>query len=194
MNRIVVIAATAADVSLLERGLEVTSQLVAVLDYERCDERLLADTFARVAPDAVVVACASPHEAFVDALFDAMGNSLLPVIVFAHDASPATIDMLVNAGVAAYEIDGLASERVSSIVAVAMARFKLMETMRTELNLAQQKLADRKDIERAKGILMRSRGLSEDDAYHTLRRMAMERNKRLADVARSIIEMSDLLE
>jgi two-component system, response regulator / RNA-binding antiterminator len=188
MNRIVMITDGQADAVHLQQGLPTTGyDIVARLHYRDCSRERLAEVFEQASADAVVVACESPSEAFLDALFEAMDDTLLPVVIFASDGTAATIELTVHAGVAAYEIDGLVPERVSSIVKVAIARFALMETLRTELLSAQRKLAERKDVERAKGILMRTRGLSEEEAYHTLRHMAMERNKRLGDLARAVI-------
>jgi hypothetical protein len=113
--------------------------------------------------------------------------------VFAGDASSQAIENGVRAGAAAYVVDGLEAARVPAILQVALARFDFISGLRTELGLAQQKLAERKFVERAKGLLMKARNLSEDEAYHTLRRMAMERNRRMGDVARSVIEMAELL-
>ena len=90
-------------------------------------------------------------------------------------------------------MDGLKAERVPAIVSVALARFGMLSELRSELATAQQKLAERKFVERAKGLLMKARNLSEDEAYHTLRRMAMERNRRMGEVAKSVIEMAELL-
>lgn len=192
MNRIVMITEARADAGRLRRGLPSAEyDIVARLDYRNCQRDRLSAVLKQTESDVIVVACESPTEDFLDALFEAMEDALLPVVIFAKDAATATIEMVVQTGVAAYEIDGLVSKRVSSIVKVAIARFALMETLRTGLNLAQRKLAERQDVERAKGILMRSRGLTEEQAYHTLRHMAMERNQRLGDMARSVIEKEE---
>jgi two-component system, response regulator / RNA-binding antiterminator len=117
----------------------------------------------------------------------------LPLVIFAADASEDAITRAVKAGAASYVVDGLEASRIPAIMQVALARFEFLAELRNELGQAQQKLAERKFVERAKGLLMKSRGLSEDEAYHTLRRMAMERNRRMGDVARSVIEMAELL-
>ena len=90
-------------------------------------------------------------------------------------------------------VDGLAPERVKFVVDVAMARFEATEGLRRELEEAKTTLADRKVIDRAKGILMKSRGFSEDEAYHALRKLAMTRKKRMGDAARMVIDMEDLI-
>lgn len=147
----------------------------------------------RSKPDVVVLESSSPNIDLLDRIIDAMGSLPRPLVIFADDASELAIARAVKAGAVSYVVDGLEAARVPAIVQVAIARFAFMADLKTELGLAQQKLAERKYVERAKGLLMKSRGLSEDEAYHTLRRMAMERNRRMGDVARSVIEMADLL-
>jgi response regulator NasT len=147
----------------------------------------------RLRPDCVVLETPSPGVDLLDRINDAMGALPLPLVIFSHDASEEAIARAVKAGAASYVVDGLDAARVPAIMQVALVRFAFLAGLRTELGQAQQKLAERKFVERAKGLLMKSRGLSEDEAYHTLRRMAMERNRRMGDVARSVIEMAELL-
>jgi response regulator NasT len=147
----------------------------------------------RSRPDAVVLQTRSPDVDLLDRTVDAMGTTAVPLIIFTEDSSERTISLAVRAGAAAYIVDGLQAARVPAILQVALVRFEVLAGLRTELSSAQQRLAERKFVERAKGLLMKARGLSEDEAYHTLRRMAMERNRRLGDVAKSVLEMADLL-
>jgi two-component system, response regulator / RNA-binding antiterminator len=153
----------------------------------------LPSVFERTKAQAVVLQTQSPKVDLLDRIIDAMGATPLPLVIFAADASEQTINQAVQAGAAAYVVDGLDASRVPAIFQVALARFEMLTGLRSELSIAQQKLAERKFVERAKGLLMKARGLSEDEAYHTLRRMAMERNRRMGDVARSVIEMAELL-
>ncbi|MBI3496773.1 MAG: ANTAR domain-containing protein, partial [Proteobacteria bacterium] len=99
----------------------------------------------------------------------------------------------LEAGVSAYVVDGLSVERVRPIVEVALARFEQWQALRRELDQAQTNLAERKLIERAKGIVMKQRRCTEDEAYALLRKLAMDRNQRLAQVAESVITMAELL-
>jgi len=116
-----------------------------------------------------------------------------PIVMFADDGGRAAIRAAVDAGVSAYVVGGLSAERIRPIVDVAMARFEQFQAMRQELDKAKTTLAERKQIERAKGIVMKSRGVSEDEAYGLLRKLAMERNQRLAQVAENVISMAELL-
>jgi response regulator NasT len=113
--------------------------------------------------------------------------------MFARDADAATIREVMRAGVSAYVVDGLDPARVKSIIDVACARFEEFQRLRAALAEANLKLAERKVVERAKGILMKARGVSEEDAYRALRRMAMDRNRRLVDVAQAVVDTAELL-
>ena len=103
------------------------------------------------------------------------------------------IESAIDAGVGAYVVDGLRKERVKSIVETTISRFRAFSRLRTELDETRQQLADRKLIDRAKGILMRERRVDEETAYQLMRRTAMSENLRLSEVARSIITAQGLL-
>jgi two-component system, response regulator / RNA-binding antiterminator len=185
-----VIAESAESAGILREGLRGGGHELAEI---ATPELVSASVLERVRPDAIVLLTSSPHVDTLDRILDAMSGAALPLVIFAHDSSGDAIARAVKAGAASYVVDGLEAARIPAIMQVALARFEFMSSLRTELTLAQQKLAERKYVERAKGLLMKSRGLSEDEAYHTLRRMAMERNRRMGDVARSVIEMAELL-
>jgi response regulator NasT len=99
----------------------------------------------------------------------------------------------VQAGVSAYVVDDINPRRVKPILEVAVARFKEFQALRNELEKTRNTLAERKVVDRAKGILMKKRGMDEETAYQALRKLAMDRNQRLADVARTVVEMAELL-
>ena len=116
-----------------------------------------------------------------------------PVVMFVDRSDPASITAAMEAGVAAYVIEGLQPGRVRAVIDVAVARFQAHQALRAELDEARSALTERKLVERAKGVLMQTRKMSEDEAYRTLRRLAMDQGKRLADVAESVIAMAKLL-
>jgi len=124
-------------------------------------------------------------------------SSPRPIVMFASDAGSAAIRDAMRAGVSAYIVDGLDGSRVNSIVQVACARFeeyqRELQRLKIELAEANLKLSERKQVERAKGLLMQSRGLSEDEAYHALRKLAMSKKLRLSDVAQQVIDTAELL-
>jgi len=113
--------------------------------------------------------------------------------MFTQDKDQTRMRAALQAGVSAYVVDGLAAERVQPIVNVALARFEQWQALRQELDQAQTGLAERKAIDRAKGILMTQRRCSEDEAYRLLRKTAMDRNARLGEVAENVIAMAKLL-
>lgn len=144
-------------------------------------------------PDIVIIDTASPSRDVLEHVVMVSRDQPRPIVMFSNDGGSDTIRDAVRAGVSAYVVDGLAPGRVKGIIDVAVARFEEYQRLASELAEANLKLSERRDVERAKGLLMKSRGFSEDEAYHALRRMAMSRKKRLGDVARTVIDMADFL-
>jgi response regulator NasT len=116
-----------------------------------------------------------------------------PIAMFVEKSDKATIEAAIDAGVSAYIVDGLKKERVKPILEMTVSRFRAFDRLRTELEETKSALADRKVIEKAKGILMKSRGLDEAAAYALLRKTAMGQGKRLADVAEGLVSTFELL-
>lgn len=188
--RVLVIAESSDGAEILRAGVQLGGhELTEVVPLDSA----LSPALARGKPDVLLLEARSPSIDLLDRVLDAMGNTAVPFAVVAREASSHAIENGVRAGAAAYVVGELEASRVPAILQVAVARFGYISGLRSELGLAQQKLAERKFVERAKGLLMKARNLSEDEAYHTLRRMAMERNRRMGEVARSVIEMAELL-
>jgi response regulator NasT len=116
-----------------------------------------------------------------------------PVVLFTDNGDRSLIRDAVRAGVSAYVVGGLSVERLRPVLDVAIARFEEHQALKRELHDARNSLAERKQIERAKGMVMKSRGVTEDEAYRLLRKLAMERNQKLAQVAESVIAAAELL-
>lgn len=154
----------------------------------------LADAVARLQPDVIVVDIDSPDRDTLDTMASLNRDNPRPIVMFAGENDEASIERALRAGVSAYVVDGLDPVRVKGIVDVAIARFREFQALRSELEKTRNELADRKLIDRAKGLLMQHRGYGERDAYHAMRRMAMDRSQRLVDVARNIISVFELLE
>jgi response regulator NasT len=170
----------------LERaGYEVVATLASPLELLRAVDA--------VQPDAIIIDTESPSRDVLEHVVMISRDQPRPIVMFASDDAPDTIREAVRAGVSAYIVDGLEVARVKSIVEVAVARFDEFQNLRAELAEANLKLSERKLVDRAKGILMKSRGMSEDEAYQALRRMAMDKGKRLGDIAQQLIDMADLL-
>ncbi|EGD10082.1 response regulator receiver and ANTAR domain protein [Xanthomonas vesicatoria ATCC 35937] len=144
-------------------------------------------------PDVVVIDVDSPSRDTLEQLSMLHAHAPRPVVMFSGDGDDALIHAAVGAGVTAYVVDGLSPARLAPIVQVALARFAHESSMRKRLDDVQQALHDRKQIDRAKGLLMEKRGLSEADAYAALRQQAMKQGVKLAEVARRIVAMAELL-
>jgi response regulator NasT len=144
-------------------------------------------------PDVIIIDRDSPDRDTLEHLCMITRDDPRPIVMFTQDKDQAMMREALKAGVSAYVVDGLSAERVRPIVDVALARFEQWQALRQELDQAQASLAERKVIERAKGILMKQRRCGEEEAYRLLRKTAMDRNQRLAEVAENVIAMADLL-
>lgn len=155
--------------------------------------RQLTETIKRETPDVVIVDTESPSRDTLEQLALMHAAAPRPVVMFSHDANQQLIRAAVGAGVTTYVVDGLAPDRVAPILEVALARFAEESRLRQRLAEVEQELANRKVIDRAKGLLMEKRGMSEAQAYEAMRTQAMKQSVKIAEVARRIIAMSDLL-
>jgi len=144
-------------------------------------------------PDIIIIDTDSPSRDVLEHVVMVSRDQPRPIVMFSSDGGTESIREAVKAGVSAYIVDGLEASRVQGIVEVAVARFDEYQRLVTELAEANLKLSERKLVDRAKGILMRSRGFSEDEAYHALRKLAMTRKKRMGDVAKMVIDMEDFI-
>lgn len=153
----------------------------------------LADQVDAIKPDAILIDTDAPSRDTLEHLAAMDQSTPRPVVVFARESDGETIRTAIRAGVSAYVVDGLAPARLKAIMDVAVVRFQEHQTLKTELAAATRKLSDRKLVEKAKGILMKARGLDEDAAYRALRKLAMDRCRPLAQVAGEVVDMARLL-
>jgi len=144
-------------------------------------------------PDVVVVAADSPDRDTLESLQDASVVNPRPVVMFVDRSEPGLAEAAVRAGVAAYIVDGLAPARVRDILEVAMSRFRLMHQLRQDLEKAKADLASRKTVERAKALLMKERGLEEEQAYKLLRKLSMDTGRPLGAVAADLLAFAGVL-
>ena len=144
-------------------------------------------------PDAVVLNLYSPNAAILAMLKQINQEYPLPVIMFAEDQQTETINKVIRSGVSAYIVDGLEPRRLKSIVEIAIARFHEQQALKDELQKTRNQLEDRKFIDQAKALLIKSKGYNEDQAYHALRKLAMDRKLSLGEMARNVVAMADLL-
>jgi response regulator NasT len=154
---------------------------------------LIHDCVMRLQPDVVIVDTESPSRDTLEHLATVSASHPRPVVVFSEDAAPAPMQQALRAGVSAYVIAGLQPQRLLPVLQVAIARFEQDRALHAQLQSAQAQLSERKGIERAKGILMRELGLSEEQAYAHLRKLAMDRGQRLSQVAERVVEARGLL-
>lgn len=154
----------------------------------------VAARIGELAPDVVIIDLENPNRDTLEHFFSLSRALQRPIAMFVDKADPGSIDAAVDAGVSAYVVDGMRKERVKPILDMAISRFRAFARLREELAAARSELEDRKTIDRAKSILMKQRGLSEDEAYALLRKTAMNQNRKIADIARSLVTAADLLE
>jgi len=171
--------------SLLEFGHDVVGEA-------RISDDLLKRVEATQA-DLLVIHSDSPGKVLLSRLHDLAACKPLPVVLFTAEDNPEVIHRAVRTGVSAYVIDGLERHRLGPIVDVAVARFHETDRLRRELQNTRTNLLERKTVERAKGILMKQRGFDEPQAYHALRKMAMDKNLRIGQVAENVITVAELL-
>lgn len=157
------------------------------------DARSLLARVGEIAPDVIIIASESPTRDTLEQLAFVTERRPRPIVLFTEDRANATIAAALRAGVSAYIVDGVDRDRLRPILDVAVARFEQERALRAELRDAQDRLAERKVIERAKGVLMRGKAIGEDEAFALMRKLAMDRNRRLADVAQQILDVTDLL-
>lgn len=156
------------------------------------DDRVLAAEVARHQPDVIVIDMEAPGRDTLEQMREIGRDQPKPIILFSDQRDPDYIRQAVQAGVSAYVVDGLSRERIMPIVEVAVARFREFQSLKRELEETRTQLADRKIIDKAKGLLMEKKHMSEDAAYQFLRKTAMSHNAKLADVARMLISLEDL--
>lgn len=153
----------------------------------------LARKIASHGPDVVLIDIDNPTRDMLEELTLASGPLERPVAMFVSGAAGGLARAAVEAGVSAYVVDGLRPERLQPVMDAAIARFQMMRQMRKELSETRRALEERKVIERAKGLLMKARGIDEDEAYAILRRAAMDQGRRVADVAEALVTAAGLL-
>lgn len=153
----------------------------------------LARSIAAHDPDVVLIDIDNPSRDTLEELTLASGPLDRPVAMFVSSQAGGLAKAAIEAGVSAYVVDGLAPGRIKPVIDTAIARFGMIRQMRTELAETRRALEERKVIDRAKGLLMKARGIDEDEAYALLRRTAMDQGRKVADVAEALVTAAALL-
>lgn len=174
---------------LLEQSLKQHGYQVVTLKLQALD---VLQVVQAIQPDAVILNLYRPDERILQMVLAINQQQPVPVIMFAEDQQTETINKVIKAGVSAYIVDGLEPKRIRTILDVAIARFNEQKALRDELQKTKNQLEERKLIDRAKAILIKSQHYSEDQAYHALRKLAMDRKIPLGEMARNVIAMADL--
>ena len=177
-------------VSVIEAGLREAGHdnLTVVHDVTGIARRI-----AEVEPDVIIISLENPNRDMLENMFQLSRAVKRPIAMFVDRSDQAEIEAAVEAGVSAYIVDGLKRERVKPILDMAISRFNAFSRMARELEQVRSELENRKLIDRAKGILMSMRGLSEADAYALLRKTAMNQNRKISEIAESLITAAGLL-
>lgn len=177
--------ARALRIGLLEAGYNIVAVFPADMH--------LPDRIAQLQPDMVIIDAESDARDVLEHVVMATHDAPRPIVLFTEDQDRSSMEAAMAAGVSAYIVAGLSSARVKPVLDVALARFHADQKLRNELSDTKLKLAERKTVERAKGLLMERHGISEDEAYGRLRRMAMDKNLKLSELAQRLIDAADLL-
>ena len=176
---------TALRIGLLESGYDLVASLPA--------DVFLPERIVQLQPDLIIADSESDARDVLEHIVIATRAARRPIVMFTEDDAPSSMDAALEAGVSAYIVAGLQAERVKPVLDVALARFRREQRLLGELSDARQKLAERKVLERAKGLLMARHGLTEEQAFARLRTLAMNKNLKLAEVAQRLIDVEDLL-
>jgi Response regulator with putative antiterminator output domain len=144
-------------------------------------------------PDVVLIDMANPSRDMLEEMALASGPLERPVAMFVDREDEGLTKAAIDAGVSAYVVAGLRADRIKPILDAAVARFHMIHRMRAELAATKRALEERKVIDRAKGLLMKARGVDEDAAYALLRKTAMDQGKRVAEVAQALVTAAGLL-
>lgn len=155
--------------------------------------RKLLQQVRETKPDVILIDIDLPDRDTLEQLREIGQDQPRPIVMFAERSDPETTAAALRAGVSAYVVDDLNPRRLQPIMDVAIARFREYQALRRELEETRSRLAERKVVEKAKGLLMAQRNLSEEEAYQTLRKLAMDRNQRIGEVARTVVSLLELL-
>lgn len=189
--RIAVIDESATRASIIQEGL---AQLEGSEIFVVTERRGLVARIAEIAPDVVLIDLGNPSRDVLEEYFAVSRALSRPIAMFVDRSDEETIGASVDAGVSVYVVDGLAAARIRPVLDLAVRRFGAFARLQADLEEAKGKLAERETVDKAKRILMQSKGVSEPEAYAELRRKAMSSNRRILDIAEAVVTAHELLE
>ncbi|MFM2100327.1 MAG: hypothetical protein RLZZ366_1866 [Pseudomonadota bacterium] len=188
--RIAIVDENPARAAVIEEGLIAAGLTDTVVLSGR---KGLVARLETISPDVVLMDLGNPSRDELEEIFAVSRALARPIAMFVDQADDASIEAAIDAGVSAYVVDGMKTERIKSVLEVAVKRFNAYARLRAELDEARGALAERKIIDQAKGILIKRRGLDEQAAYAALRKAAMDGGKRIADVAEALVTADKLM-
>src|SRR5476649_1006578 len=188
--KIVIVDESPIRAAILEEGLREAG--FTGVTHIREMHNLLARIYA-LDPDVILIDLENPSRDILEQMFQVSRAVRRPIAMFVDQSDTASIQASVDAGVSAYIVDGLKKERMKHILDLCISRFNAFSRLQGELDQAKTALEDRKVIDRAKGILMKAKQLSEEQAYVLLRNTAMNEKKKIAEIAQSVITASEIL-
>lgn len=190
------------NVLLLESNQKTSEQLsFALNDSNYCIDHIshtdtsLLQEVERIKPDIIIIDIDSPNRDMLESLNHISRVAPRPIVMFAeHEEDTETINLLIKYGVSAYVVGDVNKVRVKSVLDIAMARFNENQVLKSELEQTKQKLTGQKNVEQAKRWLMQTKKLSEQEAYHSIRKMAMNNSQKMDDVAKNILSLANVLD
>jgi len=188
--RILIVDESPVRAAILEEGLHEAGYGNVMRVGERTD--LLSRVYA-IDPDVIIIDLEDPSRDVLEQMFQMSREVKRPIAMFVDQSDTSMIEAAIDAGVSAYVVGSLQKERVKPLLDLTISRFNAFARLRAELDHAKSALAERKLIDRAKGILMKAKGLDEEAAYQLMRRTAMNEKKRIAEIAQSIITAAEML-
>ena len=188
--KIVIVDESPIRAAILEDGLREAGhvQVIRIEDMTN----LLARVYA-IDPDVILIDLENPSRDVLEQMFQVSRVVKRPVAMFVDHSDAASIQAAIDAGVSAYIVDGLKKERIKNILDMSIMRFHAFSRLESELEQTKSALEERKVIDRAKGILMKMKNLSEEEAYTLMRKTAMNEKKKIAEIAQSIITAAEML-
>jgi response regulator NasT len=171
--------------ALIQAGCEIVEEVSSAL--------MIPKKVAELRADVVIIDTESPSRDVLEQICVVTQDAPRPIVMVSEDTQPSAIKAAIKAGVSAYVVEDIDQHRLSAVLEIAQARFEMDQSLMQQIRQAESRLNERKVVERAKGLLMQLRNMSETEAYHAMRKIAMDRNIRIIDVAQKLLSMNELL-
>lgn len=171
--------------ALIQAGCEIVEEVSSAL--------MIPKKVAELRADVVIIDTESPSRDVLEQICVVTQDEPRPIVMVSEDTQPSAIKAAIKAGVSAYVVEDIDKHRLSAVLDIAQARFEIDQSLMQQIRQAESRLNERKVVERAKGLLMQLRSMTEPEAFHAMRKIAMDRNIRIIDVAKKLLSMNELL-